>query len=212
MLPARTRPALHASWRRVEWPPAGRGALAHAACCCPAACRWAPEPAPAGSALARRSGHRRGCRSVVRMGSAHGLSWLSWVEEVSGRRRHTARRRRLVVDSRGLWLMPALLAAHEQHRLRHRLVHLHRVMSCAAGQAVDRQADGLHGLLPAGLPCWCAGCRRGAPSSLPALKVRPRSVADGAPDRRAGRSAQASRASLVVARRSRLNGSGRARR
>jgi hypothetical protein len=48
-------------------------------------------------------------------------------------------------------------AAHEQHGLRHHLVQLHRVVAGAAGHAVHRQAQRLHGALPARLPGGALG-------------------------------------------------------
>jgi hypothetical protein len=60
---------------------------------------------------------------------------------------------RVVADAR-------VAAAHEQHRLRHHLVQLHRVVAGAAGHAVDRQAERLHGPFPALLPGGVARCGR----------------------------------------------------
>ncbi len=60
-----------------------------------------------------------------------------------------ARFERVVADA-------GVLAAHEEHGLRHHLGQLHRVVAGAAGHAVHRQAERGHRRLPAGLPAGTA--------------------------------------------------------
>ena len=101
----------------------------------------------------------------------------------------------LVLDSSGLWLMPGVLAAHEQHRLRHHLVQLHRVVAGAARHAVHRQAGRRDRAFPALLPLGRA--RRGGGAHRLLEPVAAGRAARRSPAARASTSSRAGVAHLV---------------
>ena len=115
-----------------------------AARCRRAACRSARAPAPAGSGPRRRSARRsrrRGARRrrscALMRGRAFRGEAVEKLQEGLDRQLHVvggARFERVVADA-------GVLAAHEQHRLRHHLADLHRVVAGAARHAVHRQAE-----------------------------------------------------------------------
>ena len=115
----------------------------------------------------------------------------------AGRPRTASCMSSLVIDSSGLWLMPEFIAAHEQHRLRHHLVQLHRVVAGAAGHAEQRQAERVDRALPALLPVGRAR-RGGGAHRLLERVAHAAPLADRAAARPARRARSASRCALVV--------------
>jgi hypothetical protein len=111
---------------------------------------------------------------------------------------HVVGRRRLerVVADAGVF------AAHEEHRLRHGVAHLHGVVAGAARHAVHRQAGGLDRALPARLPLGAEG---DAATRIVSSRARPTPRrAQIASSSATGRRRQASRTSSVVERMSRV--------
>ena len=137
---------------------AARPCARRAARCCPAACRSAPHQLLQEAHFLVEVRVDPGVELVV-VGHVSGLGFRGEVgraarEGFDGQLDVVvgARFERVVADA-------GVLAAHEQHGLRHHLVQLHRVVAGAAGHAVQRHAERVDRALPALLPLGRA--RRG---------------------------------------------------